>query len=182
MFEHPAFIVLEVPSAIANIVQQWRERYDPIVAAFPVEITLTGSSGVGTLASDQDPAEVSAILGDVARGLIPFTTQFTHIGRFPGTDIFYLAPAHPEKFVAVQKMLTATRLRFNPSPFPYTPHCTIRSAGKVSPEDEQALLALQAPSQAFTLDTLAVYELVNNRVCNLLYRAEASGNLPSPAG
>jgi hypothetical protein len=62
MFEHPTFIVLEVPPPVADVIRRWRERFDPVVATFPVEITLTGSSGVGTLASDQDREEVFSIL------------------------------------------------------------------------------------------------------------------------
>ena len=176
MFEHPTFIVLEVPPPVADIIQQWRESFDPVVATFPVEITVIGSSGVGTLASNQDRTEVFDILSELAQILTPFTTNFTGIARFPNTDIFYLAPLHPEKFVKVQRAITATGLRFDASPFPYTPHCTIRSIGKASAEDEKALLALQPPPQPFVLDTLAVYELVNNRICNLLFRTKLTGS------
>jgi len=64
MFEQPTYVVLEIPSPVAEGIRAWRERFDPIVATFPVEITVIGSSGVGPLARDQDPAAVFATLDE----------------------------------------------------------------------------------------------------------------------
>ncbi len=76
MFEHPTFIVLDMPSPVADKVQKLHDRFDPVVAGFPIEITVVGSSGI--------------------------------------------------------KAIITTEIRFDESLFPYIPHCTIRSVGKVS--------------------------------------------------
>jgi len=122
------------------------------------------------------PAAVFATLDEIVRTLPPFESRFLGVGRFPSSDIFYLVPDHPENFLAAQRAIAASGLRFDESPFPFVPHCTIRSIGQVSAEDEQALLALKPPPQAFALDTLAVYELVDGRKSNLLHRTRLAGN------
>ena len=44
----PVYIVLDVPSPVAEKIQSFREKFDPARAALPVEITLTGSCGTWT--------------------------------------------------------------------------------------------------------------------------------------
>ena len=175
MFEYPSFIVLDIPSPVADKVQKLRDCFDPVVAGFPVEITVVGSSGIGTLSKDQDKGKVFKILDELAKTITPFCTSFKGVARFPETDIFYLVPNHPEKLADIQKAIATTETRFDESPFPYTPHCTIRSFGKVSDEDIQALLSVKPPNQEFCLDMLSVYELVNVK-CNLLHRIRLTGN------
>lgn len=152
-----------------------RDRFDPVLAELPVEITVVGSSGIGTLAKDQDETEVFRIVDRLAKRIPQFLTSFKRVARFPQTDVFYLAPDHPEKFFDIQKAITATDIRFDESPFPYTPHCTIRQVGKVSDEDGQALLSLEPPKQEFSLDVLSVYELVGVD-CSLRHRARLTGH------
>jgi len=175
MFEHSAFIVLDVPPPVAHTIQAWRDRFDPVVATFPVEITVIGSSGIGTIANDQDQASVFATLERLAKKLVPFKTAFTSIARFPNTNIFYGVPAHPEHFALIQNTIVGSGIKFNESPYPYTPHCTIRSISPMAEGDEQALLSLEPPRQEFLLEVLAVYELADDLKCTLLHRTQLSG-------
>ena len=53
-FEYPTYITLDLPDSISEKIKKIRERYGKIIAQLPVEITLTGSSGIGVIERDQD--------------------------------------------------------------------------------------------------------------------------------
>lgn len=176
MFENPTYIVLDIPSPIHDEISELRTRFDPVLSNFPVEITLIGSSGIGTLVKGQDQTKVFNTIDNLATTITPFCTSFKKVARFPKTDIFYLSPDNPEKFTEIQKKITSTKIEFNDSPFSYTPHCTIRSVGEVSGADEKALFTLKVPTEEFTLNTLSIYE-VTEKKCNLLHSTFLTGSL-----
>jgi 2'-5' RNA ligase len=173
------YIVLDVPSPIANQILSIRQHYRSWRVALPAEITIAGSSGIGVLCYPHEQAhEVFKIIDDVAQRVQPIITRFTAVARFPGTDIFYYVQQDPEPFVQLQNALLETTLAFEESPFPFTPHCTILDLQIPSPEAVQEIISLSVPTADIVLDTLSVYAL-DSRVaagdkagCHLLHRIE----------
>jgi 2'-5' RNA ligase len=158
-FNLPTYVVLDVPEPIASEVKTLRARYDPIGVRFPIEITVAGTGGVGPLHEEQDADAALRRLSEVAQTLVPFSARFERVGRFPGTDIFYLVPADPAPFRAAHEAVANCGVKFRPVPFPYTPHCSIRLTGGVSPEHEAELNSLIVPADEFHLERLSVYQV-----------------------
>lgn len=67
----------------------------------------------------------------------------------------------------------STRYPTEPSPFPYTPHFTLRSLTPVPEEEATALLSLCIP-EPFVLDTLSVY-MLDTLPMTLLHRTLLTG-------
>lgn len=159
MFETPTYIVLDLPAPIAEAVTLIRDRYDPLIASLPVEITLAGSSGVDVIAPGQNQEEVLEILEKVGRRHLPIRTSFVGISRFSGTQVFWLRPEDAKPFQVLQNELIAKGIRFEESPFPYTPHCTLSSKTGMSAARERALTREAFPIRPFTLSRLSLYQL-----------------------
>ena len=160
MFEHPAYLVLELPKFIGARVLDIRRRYDPLLAALPAEITVAGSSGIGTIAPDQDARAVCQALSQVASEHLPISSRFVGISRFTTGPVVWLQPADPDPFIAIQQALVATGIHFNTHKFSYTPHCSLSSCN-LAPGVVEALLREDFPQEAFELSVLALYKVVN---------------------
>ena len=76
MTAHPTYISLDVPEPMAACVADMRGRFDPEFAHLPVEIAVTGSSGVGVLARHTKIDEAIAAIQRVAQTFFPITTNF----------------------------------------------------------------------------------------------------------
>lgn len=166
---NPTYIVLDISDPICSQIAELRKKFDPIVAKLPVEITVIGSSGIGTITEGQKQEEIFAILENISKSIKEFSTSFKKISQFPNTDIFYLEPDNKENFEAIQQAIISTKIKFNPNPFAYTPHCTIRSVGAIKKEDAVKIIKSPFPKDIFTLNKLSVYELINT-TCNLLFQ------------
>ncbi|MEM6393596.1 MAG: 2'-5' RNA ligase family protein, partial [Planctomycetota bacterium] len=176
--EYPAYIVLDLPAEMAARVQALRDAADPRFPPLPVEITVAGSSGVGPLAREESQERVFSALEAIAGRAGAIRSGFAEVLRFPGSPVFYLRPVDLEPFVALHRSIISADLRFQASPFPYSPHCTIRSpgAGEISDKDAERVLGLAVPPESFVLDTLSVYELDGQRrECRLLHRCRLTG-------
>lgn len=151
------YICLDIPSPIAEQVMHIRvQQRDTFRAALPVEITVIGSSGVGVFDVTQDEQEAFAILDAIAAETPPIVASFGKVIRFPNTDIFVLTLTDEQPFRDLQQRIAVSSLRFKPSPFPYTPHCTLRSRSPVSEQEADELLSLNVPGK-FVIDTMSVY-------------------------
>ena len=173
-FEHDTYIVLELPEPFAAAGLRIRKKYDAGLSAFPAEMTVAGSSGVGPLAGKQEPEKVFTILNEIAALQAPIKVRFKGIRRFPNTNLFYLALIDPEPLIKLHARIAASGLRFNDAPFHFTPHCTLAD---LSESDEESIKSIREevyPQKAFLLDTLSVYEVTNNR-CLLQYRTMLKG-------
>ena len=163
MFATPTYIVLELPTPVATEVLSLRRRYDENATRLPAEITIVGSSGVGTLAPEQDPDFVFNAIQRVGQRQLPFVSAFASMERFPGVQVFWLKPRDRAPFDTLQRSLIAEGLAFNPNPFSFNPHCTISATVQLSPQQEIELLASEVPMQEFTLSRLSVYQLAEGR-------------------
>ena len=162
MFEHPTYVVLELPTAVGERVHDIRGRYDRRLAAFPAEITVAGSSGVGTIAPGQEATAVFRALERVAAAHLPFFTRFIAISRFAAGPVVWLRPATPTPFSGLQRSLVAAGIRFLPHKFAYTPHCSLCTSS-LAPMALDALLREDFPRDTFELSSLALYEVADGR-------------------
>jgi 2'-5' RNA ligase len=163
MFSVPTYIVLDLPAAIGAEVVSFRARFDAYTAALPPEITVAGSSGIGTLAEGQDPECVFKALERIAQAHLPFASSFVSIERFPGTHIFWLKPRERKPFDDLQASLLEVGILFLGNPFPFNPHCTISSNDLLTAAQINDLLNTTVPRQEFLLSRLCVYHLIDGR-------------------
>ena len=173
-FEHDTYIVLDVPQAVWDHVNSIRERYGSRLAMLPVEITVIGSSGIGTFTAEQEPVTAFRLVDRVASMFAPIKTSFRRVTRFPNTGVFYYEPADPQPFIELQRKLVSTGLKFKESPFPFTPHCTIVKFDQPSEELINEIMSLPVPNGQFVLDMLSIYSL-NGYDSRLLHRAKLIG-------
>ncbi|MCC5807810.1 MAG: 2'-5' RNA ligase family protein [Opitutales bacterium] len=169
-FEHNVYIVMDLSDPLAGAVMRLRERFDARLAGIPVEIGVAGSSGLGTLENDQDPDHVFGILNDLARGIRRFELSFQSLTSFPGTQWHYFEPMDPAPFVRIHDSLKKSGIVFKPSPYPYTPHCSVADL-KDRPEDASVLKGLGDPGASCVMDKISVYSLRPDWSCGLLFQA-----------
>lgn len=171
---HPTYICLDVPEPQASQVMAVRQRHCERLHSFPVELTITGSSGVGAIRSQLDADDVEARLRKFCSETPAIEAQFGGVVRFPGTDIFCLSLADPMPFEAMHDGLKHTGVRFEPSRFPFFPHCTLRMAGPLSAADVSELFALRLPG-SFTLSTMTLYQRTPDDEIRKVWSAPLAG-------
>lgn len=175
-FDGDTYAVLDLPEPVASMVMAIRRKHnDAFRSALPAEITVAGSGGVGCFIADEDPEHVWGVLGEIAATTRPIKTTFGEVIRFPGTDIFVIRPHPDDALRALHARIANSPIRFRPNPFPYTPHCTLRSRSPVSDDEAEALVAERIPD-SFTLEQMSVYRLAAGPsaqvpvLCTLLHR------------
>jgi 2'-5' RNA ligase len=164
VIQAPTYIVLDLPAATAAQVHAIRKRYDPKTARLPVEITVAGSSGLGTVSPTQETEHVFAIVEKVGRRLLPFATSFIGVSQFAGTSVYWLALRDRSPFDALQSGFLDAGLRFEASPFSYTPHCTLSASASITADQRERLLNEDYPSEEFRLVRLSLYQRVDEGI------------------
>ncbi len=158
-FAAETYLCLDLPAPVAeHVLRIRRAHHDAFRAALPAEITLAGSGGLGVVSPGQDPATVFAALDRVAESTPPIVGRFGPVLRFPTTDVFVLTLVDETPFRLLQQRLATSGIGFEPSPFPFRPHCTLRSRSPVSAAEERSLLAVRI-AESFVLRTLSAYAL-----------------------
>jgi len=114
-----------------------------------------------------------ATLDTIAAETAPIEASFGTVRRFPGTDIFVLLLRDEASFHALHQRIATSGLRFERNPFPFEPHCTLRSRSPISEEEAAELLSFRIPG-SFVLDTLSVY-LLDRLPMTLLHRVKLAG-------
>jgi 2'-5' RNA ligase len=174
-FVHETYICLDLPEPQAQLVLDIRRhQHDEFRAALPAEITIAGSSGVGVIKAEQKPEVVFSTLQHIAAQTKPIQASFGRVRRFPRTDIFVLTLQDEIPLRELHQRIVASSIRFEPSRFPFQPHCTLRSRSPVSSEEEAELLSFHIPG-VFTLDTLSIY-LLETLPMTLLYQVKLTGS------
>lgn len=83
-FDNDTFVVLDLLEPVASAVMDVRRRQrDEVRMALPVEVTMTGSSGVGVFAADQDRGIVFARLDEIAASTAPIVARFGPVLHWP---------------------------------------------------------------------------------------------------
>ncbi len=154
----PAYIVLEIPSPVREVIQSIRDSLGTAAARLPIEITVAGSSGVGPIPAGTDKRETEAHLKSALKGLKSFQTRFQEVRRFPNTNIFYLKPQERRLFDRIHEALKVSGIPFGSNPWPYNPHCTLRGGPMNERASAEEILSLPVPRENFVIDTLSIYE------------------------
>jgi hypothetical protein len=166
-------LVFDLPDEtwIADI-HRLRRAYDHTRLAFPVEITVAGSSGLGWFTPSQSSDFIVEQVREVARGCAPFQCKFTEVRTFPGSSVYYLSLHDEAPFHAFQRALAASQLRFEPARFSYTPHCTIAEVQADSPAFAHIeIAAFPVPSHAVTISSVSLYSVnFSNHACKFISR------------
>lgn len=159
MIPQNTYIVLDIPSPVAERVtaQRLRQR-DPFRFSLPAETTVSGSSGTGPLAADQTIEDIVAVLERVAADTPPIRTRFGPVRRFGGSDVFYLSFAEEAPLRALHDRIASSGLRFQPTPFAFTPHCTLRTRSPITAGEVRDLESIRVDGE-FVLDTMSLYDL-----------------------
>lgn len=170
--QQPCYIVLDIPSPMAEKIRELRQHFDADRANLPAEITVTGSCGVGLVEQGQSLAFVLDEIRNIASKLKPFCAAFDHVERFSNTDIYYLTLKDPTPFVKINKLFAESRIHFLPNNFPYMPHCTLKLRSTPTEQELFELFFLNAPEEEFQIDTFSVYALQDVSHCDLIAKVE----------
>lgn len=162
-------IVLEVPEPLAGRVSriQAQHRYhrDP---SMPIHITIAGSNGIGELELGDVPRALST-LDSIAALIGPIPAAFGPVVRFPGTNTFALIVVGERLIADLHRAIAESGLRFEASPFPFQPHCTLTSGVPVSEAASASLLGTRVFG-TFVLDSVSLYAITPP--IRLLHRAK----------
>ncbi|MCP3965401.1 MAG: 2'-5' RNA ligase family protein [Lentisphaerae bacterium] len=159
IFASPTYIVLNVPSPVADEIRQMRRFLDIDRSHLSIEISLAGSNGLGTISAGQDQDFVFAEVDRIASLTKSFKAEFGIVEKFPDTGIFYYTVINPEPFKKLHNKLIESAIAFNPNPHQYEPHCTLRLAATTQFPEEDILRRIQPPSGEFLLNTMSVCSL-----------------------
>lgn len=176
------YVVLDLAGPGACEVRRIRQRhgYD-FYGALPVEITVAGSSGLGSPAPDQDARAVFLALEAVAAETPVIMARFGPVLRFPDSDIFVLTMEDPDPFIDLHERISRSGVRFMPSPFPFTPHCTLRGqvVGAASSQETEDLMGISI-SKEFRCEMLSTYVVEGFPLLKLRHRSYLASTVEQP--
>jgi 2'-5' RNA ligase len=171
-----AFVVADIPNPYKIKIQAIRDQLNTLTAKLPVEITLAGSSGVGPIAEGTDIGLIRDEVERVAKAAASFRMEFAGIACFPNTGVFFIAPKDRRPFDSLHALLTVSKIPFTRSPFPYTPHCTLRVGPELGQSESQHIYAIQVPRGEVLLDSISVYAIESTTLAvSLLHRTSLRG-------
>jgi hypothetical protein len=153
-------------------VSRLRAQYDPNRLHFPIEVTVVGSSGLGWFSSFQPVELLVETVAGLATRVAPFACRFSQVESFPVSNVYYLALHDEAPFHNFQRMLAASRLRFDPTPFTYKPHCTIAALPSgASAASRTALLNFGVPRHEIAISSVSLYAVdLKRNECSRLNR------------
>lgn len=158
-FPSNTYVVLDIPPPFAERVLDLRRRHgDAFRWSLPAETTVSGSSGTGPIAIEEEPDRVFATFQRIAVETAPIRGSFGPVRRFPNSDVFYLSFVDERPLRALHERIAHSGLRFQPTPFPFGPHCTVRTHGPVN-DGDAAVLSAERIEGEFVLDTMTLYDL-----------------------
>jgi 2'-5' RNA ligase len=154
-------LVFDLPHAPwIGDVMRLRAAYDSGRLRFPVEVTVVGSSGLGWFAEGIPRRELANKVQATAMAFSPFRFRFSGVTYFPGSTVYYLAPADAAPFHDFQRRLAASSLSFQPTPYSFTPHCTIAELSvDVASSARKELMAFEVPDYDILVESVSIYTL-----------------------
>lgn len=156
MIAKPTYLIAELGGDVVELVRSMRSRFNPDNVLWPADITIAGSSGVGTLEYGQSLDEVIEIMTPIIAKLAFTKVVFTGIERFPNTGIYYLNPIR-DRFDEMHKAIVLSGLAFSDNPWPYNPHCTLHWKDENTAEIEAFFKTVEIPSDSF-IDCFSLYQ------------------------
>ena len=173
-FARPTYILFDLPEAVTRQVNRIREQFDPCRAGLNAEVSITGSSGVGTLVPGQSPRKVFGEVRRIAEQLSVFQAGFCAVDSFPETGIYFFVMTDEAIFRGIHKLFCEAEIQYRSSPHRYLPHCTLTLFEEPLPaEIARDIMALPVPEGRFEVDNISVYSIDEQGLNpELLYRVE----------
>ena len=154
-------ILSDIRGPMCERIHEIQRRFDPKMAksASP-HLTITGSSGMGPIATRTSEARLREALEPIARETPPMTLTFLAPMRFMQTNVVVL-PLDPNgPLRALHERIKLSGLRFEQERFTFTPHVTLSFFRELSSADARALLAIRI-AEPITVDHIAAYRTVS---------------------
>ena len=152
----PTYLIAELKGDVVPLVCNMRKRFNPAQIMWPVDITIAGSSGIGTIKEGQDIKEIVACLEPIISKNKFSAINFISISRFTGTGIYHLVPER-ELFDKLHTAVSASGVLFNENKWPYNPHCSLRSGPEPTKECDVLFETVELPQKAF-IDSFSLYQ------------------------
>lgn len=152
---NPTYVCLDIPEPAHSTIRQLRADLCERLSNFPIEITIAGSSGLGAITAGADWSVVETRLIALCAKTSPILTRFGGVVRFPGTDTFVLSVSDPTPFVDLHEGLKHAHIPFEPNPFPFFPHCSLRMSGPLDPAVISRLFSLRIEGE-YELDRMTL--------------------------
>ena len=152
----PTYLIAELAGDVVSLVYDFRRRFNPANTNWPVDITVAGSSGIGTIQEGQVVTEVIDCLMPIISEYGFSGVNFTSINRFPDTGIYHLVPER-ERFDILHRAVADSGILFNANQWPYNPHCTLRS-GPLPTEECNVLFESMSIPKNVTIESFSLYQ------------------------
>jgi 2'-5' RNA ligase len=154
-------LLAELRGAVREHVLEIQRRFDPKLAAgVAPHITISGSSGMGPIATRTPEAELRRVLEPIARETSPMTLEFQAPVRFMQTNVVVL-PLDPHgPLRALHERIKTSGLRFEQPRFAFTPHVTLSFFRELSREEARQMLALRV-TEPLVIDHIAAHRTVD---------------------
>ena len=161
----PTYLIAELEGDIVPLVYDLRKRFNPGSTNWPVDITVAGSSGIGTIQEGQNVSKVINCLKPIINNLGFFEVSFTAIDRFPETGMYHLVPER-EQFDKLHQAVAKSGVLFNENRWPYNPHCTLRAGLEVTEECDVLFKSMSIPRNV-TIECYSLYQPEENGGCRV---------------
>jgi 2'-5' RNA ligase len=154
-------IVSELREPLRERVLEIQRKWDPKLArAASPHLTLTGSSGMGPIATDTPVEELRAALEPIARETAPMTLTFLKPMKFMQRDVVVL-PLDPNGPIrALHERIKKSGLRFEQERFTFTPHVTLSFFRELNGAAVEQLLAVRI-ADPVVIDHFSVHRTVS---------------------
>lgn len=154
-------IISELREPLRQRVLEIQGRYDPKLArAAAPHLTITGSSGMGPIATATPEAELRAALEPIARETAPMTLSFLKPMKFMQSNVVVL-PLDPNGPIrALHERIKKCGLRFEQERFTFTPHVTLSFFRELNDVAIGQLLAIRI-SDPVVVDHFSVHRTVS---------------------
>jgi len=154
-------IISELREPLRGRVLEVQRKWDPKLArAASPHLTITGSSGMGPIATGTPVAELRVALEPIARDTAPMTLSFLKPIRFMQTNVVVL-PLDPNGPIrALHEKIKQTGLRFEQERFTFTPHVTLSFFRELNAVAVEQLLAVRI-SDPVVIDHFSVHRTVS---------------------
>ncbi|MCV2403265.1 2'-5' RNA ligase family protein [Marinomonas sp. C2222] len=159
------YLIAELEGEVEGFVLNFRKRFNPERVTWPTDITIAGSSGIGTLSEGQD---LDFVIAEIAVVLDRYSfndVTFESLERFPDTGIYILKPSR-EKFDELHNAIKETQVKFNDTPWPFTPHCTLSAVQENSEDLEEVFVGARYPIAA-KIRSFSLYQPETNGGCRI---------------
>ena len=158
-FKNPTYIVLDLPKEVSEKVMKIRvANKDEFRASLPVEITITGSTGVGVISNNQSEEFVYEEIKKIASRTKPIKLVFSHVEQVRDTGIYVLKLKDESKLRMLHNDFKNVGIKYAGMEYGYSPHCTLRSRKPITDNEIKKLQETKIEDE-FIVDTLSVYML-----------------------